>query len=75
MRAPEKSLQPAQVAQALPQSQVKEAGRGDHVEYVVSGSKHEKEVGVADGLMKDVDVPEKIIDKTNEENGANDGLK
>ena len=74
-RTPEKSPQPAKVAQALPQSQVVEAGGGDHVEYEVSGRKHEKEVGVADRLMKDVEVPEKILEKTNEENGANDGLK
>ena len=58
----EEPPQAAQVAQALPQSQVGEAGKGDHVECEVSGSKHEREAGVADGLMKDVDVPEKILE-------------
>ena len=53
---------------------MEEAGRDDHVEYEVGGSKHEEEVGVDDGLMKDVDVPEKNLENTNEENRANDGL-
>ena len=54
---------------------MEEAGRDDHVQYEVGGSKHKEEVGVAVGLTKDVDVPEKVLEKTNEENGANDGLK
>ena len=72
---PEKPPQPVQVAQTLRQSQVEEAGRGDYVEYEVGGSIHKEEVGVGDGLMKDVDVPGNIFEMTNEENGANDGLK